>query len=271
MKSIEKQILELINIANTVQAKELIDIYEIRGYKEITIRNTLSQLKKIKSIEPVSRGTYRITEYGQKAAKSLNNKRQHVHESFDNNWCVVIMQIPEKRRKQKDAFKSVITDLGFAQYYSNIYISPWDYKTAVCTSLERLDLKEYANIIKGPFSMTPVTSEQAYRLWNIPKLETLYKQEEQWITKSFSNIEKTIRDSDDLTLFNSYLDLDEHIDNILLQDPFLPITLLPKNWIGNQILKRLTNLHNLIGNTFHQNSRYNKFIKKQNISCSYSQ
>lgn len=262
MKSIEKQVLGLIDIAIKVQVKELIDIYEVRGYKEITIRNTLSQLKKIKSIESVSRGTYRITEYGQKAAKSLNNKRQHVHESFDNNWCVVIMQIPEKRRKQKDAFKLVITDLGFAQYYSNIYISPWDYETAIITSLERLRLKEYANIIKGSFSMTPVTAEQAYRLWNISKLENIYKQEEQWITKNFSNIEKTTHASDDLTLFNNYLDLDEHIDNILLQDPFLPITLLPKDWIGNRILKRLTNLHDLIGNKLRQNSRYCKFIKK---------
>lgn len=262
MKSIEKQILGLIDISNTVQAKELIDIYEVRGYKEITIRNTLSQLKKINCIESVSRGTYQITEYGKKAAKSLNNKRQHVNESFDNNWCVVIMQIPEKRRKQKDTFKSIITNLGFAQYYSNIYISPWDYETAIRTSLERLELKEYVNIIKGPFSMTSVTSEQAYRLWNISKLENLYKQEEQWITKSFSNIEKAIHYSDDLTLFNSYLDLDEHIDNILLQDPFLPIPLLPRDWNGNQILKLLTNLHNLIGNRLRQNSRYYKFIKK---------
>ncbi|SDF51557.1 PaaX family transcriptional regulator C-terminal domain-containing protein [Sporomusa acidovorans] len=262
MKSIEKQVLGLIDIAIKVQVKELIDIYEVRGYKEITIRNTLSQLKKIKSIESVSRGTYRITEYGQKAAKSLNNKRQHIHEPFDNSWCVVIMQIPEKHRKQKDAFKLIITDLGFAQYYSNIYISPWNYETAIRTSLEKLGLKEYANIIKGSFSMTPVTSEQAYRLWNIPKLENLYKQEKQWITKNFPNIEKTIHDSDDLTLFNSYLDLDEHVDNILLQDPFLPIPLLPKDWIGNRILKLLTNLHDLIGNKLRQNSRYCKFIKK---------
>lgn len=264
MKSIEKQILGLIDLAITVQVKELVDIYEVRGYKEITIRNALSQLKKINSIETVSRGTYRITEYGQKAAKSLNSKRQHLHESFDNNWCVVITQIPEKHRKQKDAFKLIVSNLGFAQYYSNIYISPWDYETAICTSLEKLELKEYANIIKGSFSMTPVTSEQAYRLWNIPKLENLYKQEEQWIAKNFSNIEKTIHDSDDLTLFNSYFDLDEHIDNILLQDPFLPLPLLPKGWNGNRILKRLTNLHDLIGNKLRQNSQYNKFIKGRN-------
>ncbi|WP_215831739.1 PaaX family transcriptional regulator C-terminal domain-containing protein [Pelorhabdus rhamnosifermentans] len=60
----------------------------------------------------------------------------------------------------------------------------------------------------------------------------------------------------------NYLDLDEHIDNILLQDPFLPIPLLPKDWNGNQILKLLTNLHDLIGNKLRQNSRYYKFIKK---------
>jgi len=262
LKSIEKQILGLMDIAKTVQAKELVAIYENRGYKEITIRNTLSQLKKMNIIEATARGTYQITIYGQKAFGSLNAKHKHIDETFADSWCIVIMQIPEIYRKQKDAVKSILLDLGFAQYYSNIYISPWDYKTAVKSSLERFGLINYANIIQGSFLMKPITTEQACSLWGISALQTLYTEKDLWLQEKFPDGKKTIRNADDLTLFNDYLDLQEHIDHIFLVDPFIPVSLLPTEWPGNRILKQFIALHEYISSEFPIHSSYYKFIKK---------
>ncbi|AVK62027.1 hypothetical protein C5Z25_09690 [Lactobacillus sp. CBA3605] len=254
MDSTKKQLLHLISVGHLVKSSELIDIYAKRGFNTMSIRNTLSKLKKLNLIRTMKRGVYEITESGQEYIDVLNNK--YIPEDhFNDIFYFVLLNIPEKNRKEKDSFKTVLTQYGFGAYLSNIYISPNDNRAEIKVVAHNMALTQYVSTISGTWDEPNLNDDLIQKIWQLDKVRTLYKT----VNAFLINI-KPEDLTDDSDLFNLYLDIGNFISNIFITDPFLPAELLPTDWQYHHTLQHLFSTYDKIAHTL-RNSKFNKFIE----------
>lgn len=241
MLSIEKQLLFLLSRTESMESQELIRIYEKRNYSAPYIRNALSRLKKEGYAITPSRSSYRITDAGRSFIQSINLKPRLYDDHWDHMWHLVMLEIPESERKKRDQFRTDITQVGFGLLYNSVYISPWSYDSEVLQLIDKHQLDKRVTIFRGSLPHQPITPEQASRIWQLPQVEQMYREQWQTFTGQFQPaMQKALHShAEPLELFTLYLHLGEMISGLYLVDPMLPESLLPPQWEGKKILQTL--------------------------------
>lgn len=239
MLSIEKQLLYLLSRTPSMDAQELIRIYEKRNYSAPYIRNGLSRLKKEGYAVTPSRSSYQITDAGRSMIRSINQKPRMYEYQWDHSWQLVMLEIPEAERKKRDQFRADITQVGFGLLYNSVYISPWNYVSEVRQLIEKHQLDERVTLFQGTITHHPITPEQARTIWQLPQVETKYMEQWQWFTGQFQpQMKKALHShAEPLELFTLYLHLGEIMSELYLIDPMLPEELLPSGWEGKRMLQ----------------------------------
>lgn len=133
--------------------------------------------------------------------------------TWDGKLRLIIFEIPEKKREERDRIRKQILEAGFGRLYNSCYISPRSAPLQLdkgVTQFEtRLSLLESKDIAK--------------RAYKLDKLEREYKN---WIKMA-----------DDSQV--SFDTLVSYYDGILGFDPALPEKLLPDNWVRRKSWKVL--------------------------------
>jgi phenylacetic acid degradation operon negative regulatory protein len=241
MLSIEKQILFLLTKKNELSAKELVQIYTKRGYKEQSIRNVLSRLKKEEYIRAGNRSMYSIIEKGQDFLAFVNRKPWQYDIEWRNMWYFVHFEIPETLRTKRDQLRYQLIQLGFGQLYKGVYISPWDYRKQLLSLVRQNGVEEYVMLSEASVLINDITKERVAAVWPLAEVHGLYEERWSWYQTQFlPSLNKEIQGGmDPLELFALYLHIGEVISEISLKDPMLPLSLLPSNWIGRQVISEL--------------------------------
>lgn len=260
MQSIEKQILHLVDVGGQVAAKTLVNIYTQRHYTEMTIRNTLSQLKNEGQLANIRRGWYTITAQGRQRLADINQKYAHYQAAFSGDWWVVLLRVPETQRKAKAALKAALADYGFAAYQPNIYFSPWPYGDEILAVAQAAGVAADVKVATAHFDKTPITAEEAFDLWHLAGLAAMYQHELKWLQQKQFGLSNLLIAQDDNALLQLYLDVGNHLNQMFLQDPVLPQQLLPQQWIGEQTLQAFIQTYNQIAAGFPADSLYYKFM-----------
>jgi len=70
---------------------------------------------------------YTITEKGKEKIKKfiLDELKINNPKTWDENWRLVIFDIPEERRKIREAFREKLESLGFYQCQKSVWIHPF--------------------------------------------------------------------------------------------------------------------------------------------------
>lgn len=265
MLSIEKQLLFLISGKKNIDTKTLFEIYKLRNVSEQVIRNTLSSLKKGGYINNVKPSVYSITTYGISLLETTNKKSNILNETWRGNWQVVIFEIPELYRKKRNGFRKDLLRLGFGSLYKSIYITPWNKSSEVEDLIYQYDLNEMVRIIDGNFLFNQITVEDANKIWSINELNELYRKKYKWFQSEFKSHLDEISTNEinkDLLLFIKFLELGEVISELSLNDPMLPIELMPKNWIGKSCFEELNSFLYFIANSIDRTSKYFTFVQQ---------
>ncbi|WP_253944715.1 PaaX family transcriptional regulator C-terminal domain-containing protein [Paenibacillus sp. NEAU-GSW1] len=263
----EKQILYLIASAQTVEAKELIAIYETRGVSAQVIRNSLARLKKAGYIEAAARSLYAITPLGSEFIRYINSKAGIAEQQWDGSWQVVMFEVPETERSKRDGFRSGLLQLGFVSIYKGVYISPWEYTGQVVALGEQYELGERLMISSSRFTVNEISAAKAADLWSLAELQELYNEKQQWLTASFqphlaSLLTSERHDDNGLALIIKFLELGDVIAELSLRDPMLPAQLLPHDWPGTACYAELQRTLRAIALAIPANSPYRKFVTR---------
>jgi phenylacetic acid degradation operon negative regulatory protein len=260
MLSIEKQVLFLLSHVSVIEIRELIQIYEARNYSPQHIRNTLSQLKKAGYVESPGRSTYSITASGRLWLKITNNKPLKSHQTWDNSWYIVMLEIPESRRKIRDLFRSDLFRLGFGLLYSSVYITPWDYTAEVNHLAASYQIEDKITIVKANIIANQITPDKAWDIWHLDTVNGLYRQHKVWLTEELMPAFDALpKDSSPLDIFALFLNLGEHNSELLLADPMLPKAILPNDWLGETVWVDYKMMFEKITNLLPNNSYYSQF------------
>ncbi|MEW9699384.1 PaaX family transcriptional regulator C-terminal domain-containing protein [Paenibacillus sp. SI8] len=264
MLSIEKQLLFLLSRTDSMDAQELIRIYEKRSYSAPYIRNGLAKLKKEGFASTPSRSRYQITGEGRAFIQSINQKPQLYQETWDHTWHLVMLQIPESERKKRDQFRSDIVQAGFGLLYNSVYISPWVLRKEVAQLIEKHGLSGQATQFHGSMLDTSITDAEAASIWPLEQVAAIYREKWAWFTAEFEPaVQKALHEqhAEPLTLFTAYLHLGEVISELYLADPMLPGELLPQNWEGRTILHKLQEHLQALAQAIPTDSVYAAFIQ----------
>lgn len=264
MISLEKQILFLLSQVSVIEIRELIRIYEVRKYSPQHIRNTLSRLKKAGYIDSPGRSAYSITESGQLWLNVTNNKPLKYAAAWDNCWYIVMLEIPESQRKIRDMFRADLLGLGFGMLYNSVYIAPWDYTNEVLKLAAAYQVEKNITMLNGSFLTNEITPPKAWEIWRLAKVEELYLKQAQWFRQEFLPAYRAIpKDAQAVDFFVLFLELGEHLSELLINDPMLPKPILPEHWAGEAICTELGTVLKEIIALIPNNSYYSQFI----INC----
>ncbi|MFT4416774.1 PaaX family transcriptional regulator C-terminal domain-containing protein [Fredinandcohnia humi] len=268
--SVENQALYLISKVEEIEGREIIKIYESMGYIPQTIRNLLSKLKREKYITTPSRSVYSITNSGKEFVKNMYVKENFYDKTWDNNWYIVLIGIPEVYRKKRDTFRKSLVDLGFGLLYNSVYISPWDKIEAVMSLIDSLEIEEFVTILTTKnFIVNKIGSAGSAKInypsniWNLDEINLNYKKKFEYYKKEIEpSINKLIQQDniDALQIFIHYLEVSDLIHELLEKDPMLPPEFLPPSWIGTNVLSTLYKIVGKLKPLIPKESIYSRFI-----------
>ncbi|WP_028589192.1 PaaX family transcriptional regulator C-terminal domain-containing protein [Paenibacillus massiliensis] len=262
MLSIEKQILFLLTKKRCMHTKELVQIYTKRGYKEQSIRNVLSRMKKEKYIQAEERSLYSIVDKGEQFLSFVNRKPWQYDVDWNQKWCFVHFEVPEHERVKRDQFRLHLLQLGFGQLYKGVYVSPWDYSKQLLPWIHASSMNEYVTISEAAMLFGDITPERATKIWPLGDIHHLYQEKWHWYQAEFlPALNQEIRGGmDPLELFVLYLHIGEVISELSLRDPMLPIALLPEDWMGRRVIAELYRSFQSFATLIPSSSDYYQFL-----------
>ncbi len=116
------------------------------------LNKNINQLCQTKLLEKKknSDGTITIflTEKGKKKAITYNlDKIEIEKKNWDGKWRIVVFDIPERKRKGRDALRDKIKKIGFLELQKSVWVCPYDCKDQIDYIVEFFDLRQYVRLI----------------------------------------------------------------------------------------------------------------------------
>lgn len=195
-----------------------------RVFKRQSFTSSVSRLLRTGRIEKVikdGRVSIKITPQGLKFLAMSLDLRKFSHKTWDKKWRVVIFDVSERKRKQRDSLRNKLKDLSFGMLQESVWITPFPIAS---------ELKEYFDdwYIHGEILISEsrilIGDQKAIvnRVWKIGSLEKKYQR----LVKFWKKVSPKHRGQKlSLKFQRLYLEL-------LTKDPFLPMELLPQPWVG---------------------------------------
>lgn len=148
---------------------------------------------------------------------------------WDQKWRVVLFDIEEKSRKVRNLFRRKLLELGFGLLQKSVYISPFSIEKEMREFIEAIGLKDKACLLVSSDFLVGNERNLVRRIWKLDQIDEEYE-------KLLKRLKKKDIDKKEVReLKLRYLE-------ILTIDPFLPIELLPKDWLREKVEKKIRQL-----------------------------
>lgn len=98
-------------------------------------------------------GSYTLTlnEDGRKRALTYNLENMHIPEpvKWDGNWRVVLFDIPEDKRSERDSLRTRLLNLGFFELQRSVLVHPFECYDEIEFLIELGDVRPYVRFIRA--------------------------------------------------------------------------------------------------------------------------
>ncbi len=90
---------------------------------------------------------YKITPYGR------NKIRSYIfsEENWDKKWRIVIFDIPEDKKNDRDYFRYKLKELGFKKLQKSVWVCPFDIIDETKELVNKLRVKSYVKCILADY------------------------------------------------------------------------------------------------------------------------
>ena len=91
-----------------------------------------------------------LSENGKKKALTYNMDTMTIKKPpiWDGKWRMVMFDIPDKRKKERDVLRSLLKQLGFIKYQESVFILPYECKNAVDYVVEFFNLRPHVRLLE---------------------------------------------------------------------------------------------------------------------------
>lgn len=198
-------------------------------YKRHNFQVSVSHALKVKNIEKVVRNgevCFRLTRRGKSRffndfpLVSLSKK------SWDRKWRIIIFDIEEEKRKNRDVLRRKLYNLGFGKLQKSVYLSPFALEKEMEEFLEASGFSDKALLFVTDSVSLEKAKQLAREVWYLSSLNNQYFDLLEQVRNGKSSTERV-------------RDLKSKLVDILLADPCLPSELLPTPWYRDEVVKEV--------------------------------
>lgn len=134
--SFSKKILKLLAEKPAISVPEIVERVDIKNAKKTSktaISRSLKGLTESGLVEQSFSGQNqyaRLTKEGKKKLNSLklDNDNGLVSPSWDGKWRIVILDLPESRKDERESLRYLLKKAGFVCLKNSVWISPFPYE-----------------------------------------------------------------------------------------------------------------------------------------------
>jgi len=166
---------------------------------------------------------FKLTEKGKEKINEVFPLVDFNKKKWDRSWRVLIYDIPETKKSQREMLRRKIIELGFGKLSGSVYISPFPIEREMVNFLEKYGLTEKVLFLTTENIFSGGDKYLTEKIWKLSRLNRHYEM-----------ILKQMRDNNnerDERRFRA-----EFI-SLLVNDPFFPEELLPEPWHRDDLIK----------------------------------
>lgn len=201
----------------------------VHSFNRKSFANSVSDLLKTERIEKVIKGgkvVVKITPRGLKFLSKHLNLEKFCRGRWDEKWRVVIFDINEKDRRQRDTLRDQLRELGFGMLQESVWIFPYPIEEELTELLDTWKVK--GEILVSRLEILSGNQRKiAARVWGLADLNEAYRE----LNDDWEFLDDPKRTKEAAFRFQQkYFDL-------LRRDPFLPEEILPPHWSAKETRK----------------------------------
>ena len=127
-----------------------------KGCAEIerqALKNAIFDLYRSKMIEQKENNdgslTIVLTENGKRKALTYQIDEMKIKKAqkWDKKWRIVLFDIPEKKKKIREAIRHHLKNLDFFEYQKSVFVQPYDCKNEIEYIIEFYNIRKYVRFI----------------------------------------------------------------------------------------------------------------------------
>jgi phenylacetic acid degradation operon negative regulatory protein len=222
-----------------VNATNLIKLIRPLGFSANAIRLGLSRMSRY--------GVFRIRKVGRHSYYSLSIKGMKWMEQgrvrafdmeskkWDGKWRLVVYNIPEQYRAFRDRLRSRLHNQGFASLSTSLWISPYDFRSELERFIRDKKMSTYVETFEARYTGQRRQKELAKIAWDVDALTKRYQSFIDEYSTLPARCERTAQEGGAMSSADCFAQrfcMTAEYVALKLEDPMLPLELLPKNWVG---------------------------------------
>ena len=117
------------------------------------LHNAIRNLYKSKLVDakdnPDGTTTLALTNHGEQKALTyqIDEIKIPAMKKWDNKWRIILFDIPEHRKKARDALSRVLKNIGFFTFQKSVFIHPFDCKNEIDFIVEFFNIRPFVRFI----------------------------------------------------------------------------------------------------------------------------
>lgn len=243
----------LAHLDHPVWVGSLIALLRPFRLSEGAVRTVLSRMarKRWLTVRKSGRNAYyALSSRGRRVVSDSQDRIFHPPHQPDWNgrWSLVTYSIPEDVRHLRDRLRTRLAWLGFGSLGNGIWLSPHDVHGPVTAMAADMGLEGKLMCFDAHQVGEADHSALVERCWDLPRLAAGY---EAFLSRWRVELEVctdalragALRDED---AYVKRFHLIDQFKDFPLEDPFLPYSLLPPGWPGDEAGRLVSDLHDLL-------------------------
>jgi phenylacetic acid degradation operon negative regulatory protein len=222
-----------------VHVGNLIELVRPLGFSANAIRLGLSRMSRY--------GVFKIRRKGRRSYYSLSPKGMHrmekgkvrafdvKHKKWDGRWRLVVYKVPETLRTLRDKLRTELCNMGFASLSASVWISPHNLRSQIAGIVKEIGVTKNVEMFEAEYTGFRSAKEFAVHMWDIEALKNRYQvfvRKYTTLRSRFESLKKRGSLMGPGECFAERFCLTAEYVALRLDDPMLPLKLLPANWVG---------------------------------------
>jgi phenylacetic acid degradation operon negative regulatory protein len=165
--------------------------------------------------------------------------------TIGDGWLLVVFSVPESERDRRHQLRSHLLRLGFGTAAPGVWIAPGHLEKETVEALERLEMTEYAEVLRGQHIAFGDLRTRVRSWWDLPALDRLYAE----FVERYRPVRAKLVGSgpiDEAAMFTEYVEMLTAWRQLPYADPGLPLELLPAGWQGVEAEELFSELRELL-------------------------
>lgn len=248
----------LTDLEGEIGIGSFITLLKCFGFSEQATRSAIARMHHHGMIEVrrIGKASYYSLSEDLKVHLRQSGERIFVRKNYEweGLWNIVVYFIPEGYRGLRDRIRQELIRIGYGPLAPATWISPYDFTKQVIDLTKRHNASKYVKIFQTS-NMNGDPKDIINRCWNINKIKRKYNSFiEDYAPKMehYQNLQKNGENVEPAEYFVERCNLVNDYRNLMLADPDLPMSLLPKNWPRPRVVQLFNNYHQILVEKTHE-------------------